>query len=127
METEGFAGVIPTHRLLRASGATSLSKAVLNHGGSQQVAGRLGLAYHEKSPGYWRDWDGVRQELEAFMQVYGEPGVLPTQTQLRQAGRSDLIAAIRCQGGAKPVAQRGGWRLARRKGSKRHSSSLSTT
>lgn len=127
METEGLAGVIPTHRLLRASGATSLSKAVLNHGGSQQVAGRLGLAYHEKSPGYWRDWDGVRQELEAFMQVYGEPGVLPTQTQLRQAGRSDLIAAIRCQGGAKPVAQRGGWRLARRKGSKRHSSSLSTT
>jgi len=115
METHEVSGVIPTHQLLRAQGASTLSRAILNHGGSQYVAEQLGLAYHEKSPGHWHEWTTFAQAIETFMAEQGQTGVLPTQTQLRQAGRTDLEAAIRLHGGMKTVAKRGSWQRARSK------------
>lgn len=118
IEEEGLGGMMPTHQMLRTNGANSLSNAILNHGGSQAIAEQLGLDYAEKSPGYWRDWATLCRELEAFMDISGQPGVLPTQRQLREAGRNDLVAAIRFHGGVKAVAVRGQWRSKHTRGKK---------
>lgn len=112
LEGYGLSGVVPTHQFLRTHGARSLSQAIIDHGGSQHVAERFGLDYQSKSPGYWRDWETIAAAMEKFMREQGQPGVLPTQPQLRQVGRADLEAAIRFHGGMKGVAKRGGWRRA---------------
>ena len=113
LEEHGLSGVVPTHQFLRAHGASSLSQAILDHGGSQRVAERLGLDYQSQSPGYWRDWETFAAAMEKFMREQGQPGVLPTQLQLRQAGRADLEGAIRFHGGMKVVVERGGWQRVR--------------
>jgi hypothetical protein len=115
LEEYGLSGIVPTHQFLRTHGASSLSQAILNHGGSQRVAERLGLDYRSKAPGYWRDWETFAAALEKFMREQGQPGVIPTQPQLRQAGRADLEAAIRFHGGMKAVAERGDWQRGRTK------------
>ena len=121
LEEHGLSGGIPTHQFLRTHGASSLSQAILNHGGSQRVAEQLGLDYQGKSPGYWRDWETFATAMEKFIREQGQPGVMPTQPQLRQAGRADLEGAIRFHGGMKAVEERGGWQSTRSKPhSRRH-------
>ncbi len=59
-----------------------------------------------KPSGYWQVWDNLAQELTAFILEHGKPGQMPTKAALTQAGRSDLINAIRAFGGQEAVATR---------------------
>ncbi len=105
IEEHGNFGVIPTQRELQKVGRSSLAFAIHKHGGFQLVAQRLGLTYAHKRHGYWQDFANVKHELLAFIEECGTPGVMPTDTELRQARRSQLSEAISKHGGFGAVAQ----------------------
>jgi Hypothetical methyltransferase/SNF2-related domain len=46
----------------------------------------------------------TEQALYTFIQAHGTPGIMPTSTEVRQAGRSDLDQAINRQGGYVQIA-----------------------
>jgi ribosomal protein L13E len=56
--------------------------------------------------GYWNDFAVLERELLAFIAEHGSPGVMPTHTTLRSAGRGDLSRAMHQHGGIMAVAQR---------------------
>ena len=58
------------------------------------------------------DFDCLAHALSDFIAAQGLPGVLPSQTMLRAAGRDDLLAGIERHGGRPAVAERLGLRLA---------------
>ncbi|MBN2475903.1 MAG: hypothetical protein JXB62_14925 [Pirellulales bacterium] len=47
-----------------------------------------------KPKGYWKNLANVKREILAFVAAHGEPGVMPTITQLRRAGHGSLTTAI---------------------------------
>ncbi len=59
-----------------------------------------------KPPGYWDDIAVLERELLAFIAEHGAPGVMPTHTMLRSAGRGDLSRAMHQHGGIMAVAER---------------------
>src|SRR2546425_8672980 len=63
-----------------------------------------GVVYRKKPPGYWNDFANVKRELLAFIENHGTPGVMPTNTDLGKAGRSDLQNALAKHGGYPSVA-----------------------
>jgi len=81
------------------------------HGGLLAVAERLGLgfSYARRPPGYWNDFANLRQALFDFVEAYGTPNMMPTRSEFKEAGRSDLISAIDAHGGVVAVAERIGF------------------
>jgi hypothetical protein len=61
---------------------------------------------------YWDDFAVLDRELLAFIAEHGQPGVMPKQKDLCQAGRADLSLAITRSGGQHAVAERLGLRPA---------------
>lgn len=96
---------LPTQAMLRASGAHSLASAIDAHGGLSVFASRLGLKLHKRRPnGFWSNSDALKREIHAYI-VEGSRGMMmPTAQELVQAGRSDLVRAIRMHGGFSKVA-----------------------
>ncbi|OHB73459.1 MAG: hypothetical protein A2V70_06825 [Planctomycetes bacterium RBG_13_63_9] len=47
-----------------------------------------------KPKDYWKDFRNVRREVLAFVDDQGEPGKMPTITELRGAGHGSLVIAI---------------------------------
>jgi hypothetical protein len=106
IETQGTPGVMPTGHQLQKAGRGDLKNAIPKHGGWQLVAERLGLTYSQKRQGYWNDFANLERELLAFIQENGTPSVMPTNEELKKAGRSALANAISKNGGYPVVAER---------------------
>ncbi len=106
IEEHGTPGIMPTHNELREAGRYDMAVAINTHGGLGVTAERLGLrsGNTQQPTGYWKDFGNVAQELLAFIQDSGTPGVMPTQIELRDAHRNDLHHAIVKHGGSSSVA-----------------------
>ncbi|MBD1926932.1 hypothetical protein H6F74_11825 [Trichocoleus sp. FACHB-90] len=65
-----------------------------------------------KPNGYWNDFANLERELLAFIEEHGTPGIMPTNSQLLCAKRSNLARAIHNHGGLPAVAKRLGLELA---------------
>lgn len=107
----GVEGTFPTLKELRTAHRSDIAEAIKRHGGVAHVADRLGLLPRsQKRPaGYWKEWERVEAALVDFMAASGGAGdgSLPSQGELRQAGRSDLSEAITdYHGGFRAVAAR---------------------
>lgn len=61
-----------------------------------------------KPCGYWLDWHTVERELLAYNRQRGKVGICPKVAELLQAGRGDLLFAMRKHGGIYVVGQRAG-------------------
>eukprot|EP00284_Hemiselmis_tepida_P014932 CAMPEP_0174923502 /NCGR_PEP_ID=MMETSP1355-20121228/6627_1 /TAXON_ID=464990 /ORGANISM="Hemiselmis tepida, Strain CCMP443" /LENGTH=435 /DNA_ID=CAMNT_0016169195 /DNA_START=1 /DNA_END=1305 /DNA_ORIENTATION=- len=108
-------GVMPTEAQLRANSLSSLSDALQKDlGGFAAVAARLGLKC-SKPRGFWKDFDNVVGELKAWMEGT-RCTTLPTQAELRAAGRTDLISAMQQHGGMVAFAEHLGVPMAAPKG-----------
>ena len=111
----GTPGVMPTYETLKKAGRNNLVQAIqTHHAGRQAVAKRLGLQliYTAKPPDYWKEYTNVERELLDFVNKSGNPNVMPTKTQLTQAGKGSLANAIQKFGGFATVAERLGMKLA---------------
>jgi hypothetical protein len=93
IKENGTSGVMPTATELTKAGRSSLAAAIQKHGGQQSVAEKLGLRYSKKQDGFWSDAN-LKRELFIFIKGYGTPGVMPTNEELKTAGRFDLAKAI---------------------------------
>jgi hypothetical protein len=107
--TDNIRGLdMPSTSQFRKNGLSSLADAIGRFGGVQEVASRLGLQCG-KPKGYWQSYDNTRKEFEAFLAVWrvtaGEPNGVPTQDQIRKAGRQDLISAMQLHGGMRRMAE----------------------
>ncbi|MBN2474336.1 MAG: hypothetical protein JXB62_06995 [Pirellulales bacterium] len=102
----GVPDSMPTMVALREAGHASLAAAICEyHGDFHEVAERLGLSSTHKPKGYWKDFGNVRREILAFLVVHGTPSIMPTENELRGAGRNDLSYAIQTyHGGFQRVA-----------------------
>ena len=102
---------MPTRAALRAlsRGGFALEKAIAAHGGSAAVGARMGWLppFRPRKPaGYWDSVENLRSELVAFVRQSGlRPGTMPTKTDMRRAGRQDLLRAVERRGGIYAVAQ----------------------
>lgn len=104
---------LPTQRELRAAGYSSLASAIDSFGGLATFSARLGVGLSDRRPnGYWDDFDTLAGALVPYLRnasdLPGDVALLPTQHQLLEAGRGDLIRAIRSHGGSTAVAKRMG-------------------
>ena len=107
MEQHGHEGVMPKHRELIETGATSLSSAIVRQGGLAKFAKCLGLdSTFRKSRGYWKDFENVVHEVEEWIRKYGSPGLMPTREELRTTRHGTLSNAITAHGGLEVVATR---------------------
>ena len=59
-----------------------------------------------KPIGYWNDFANVEREIRAFIRDNGVEDVMPTYTEMTDAGRVNLAHAIRRHGGFPIVAER---------------------
>ena len=102
---------MPTRAALRAlsRGGATLERAIAAHGGAAAVGARLGWLppFRPRKPaGYWDSAENLRTELSAFVRQQGlRPGTMPTKTDMRRAGRRDLLRAVERRGGIYAVAQ----------------------
>jgi hypothetical protein len=58
-----------------------------------------------KPKGYWDDFANVERELREFIAQYGVDGVMPTQKELAEKQRNDLVQGIGKHGGISAVAR----------------------
>lgn len=110
----GQAAFMPSTTQLKDAGQRAIVRGIyLYHGSPGEVAARLGLtvAATAKPRNYWTDFDNLEREMRTFLEQQGW-SKLPSSRQMRLAGRSDLLHAIRLHGGASAVAQRLGLRSA---------------
>jgi hypothetical protein len=108
VDEHGTPGVMPTNQLMRRAGRHDLMVAIQAHGGMAAVAERLGQDHRapHRPHNYWRNPDNLERELLAFIAEHGEPGVMPKQTAIVEAGRPDLAVAITRGGGYHAAAER---------------------
>ena len=101
---------MPSSRYLRENGRRDLDNAITNMGGYRKVAGLLGWSNSSarRPNGYWKDFATLKKELLLFTKENSSeitPGLMPTQKQLRDLGRSDIVKAIEIHGGTTAVAE----------------------
>lgn len=89
MEQHGNPGEIPSSRTLNNFGRSDLYQAILHHGGSREVADRMGLKRN-----YWQDFSNVGIQLLQFVETHGTEGVMPTEKEFLEVGRSALNLAV---------------------------------
>jgi hypothetical protein len=109
IEEHGTSGVMPIKEELLQAGRGDLAKAINKHGGIEAVAEHLELqhpSYKRKPRGYWEDFDNVAHELQNFIAEHGNPGVMPTQQELKRVKQHGLAIAIDNHGGFSAVAER---------------------
>ena len=93
-------GRMPRERDLRTRGRNDLVHAIRKFGGGAAIASALGYPY--AGHGGWRSLDDLRGQLDP---IVAELGRMPSQTELRDRGRHDLIAAVHRFGGPRTVAK----------------------
>ena len=104
---QGLEDRLPSYQELEAAGHNDLIGAIVRYGGIQELTKRLNLktASEQKPAGYWQEFRHLRAELREFIAEHGQPGIMPTVTQLREAEREDLVQAIIFHGGTTAVSQ----------------------
>lgn len=100
VERHGTPGEIPSSRKLNNFGRADLYQAILHHGGTREVADRMGLKRK-----FWQDFHNVGEELLDFIATHGTEGVMPTESEFLEIGRSALNLAV-SKFGYSQVAQR---------------------
>lgn len=105
IKEQGTQGVMPTAAELRKAGRNDIINALQKHRGHQSIAELLGLTYTQKRRGYWNEFANLKRELVDFIQKHGTLGMMPTKTELQQAGRKDLIHGLDKHGGYQTVAE----------------------
>jgi hypothetical protein len=108
VDEAGLPGVMPTPGQLAALGKSGLVAAICAHGGFWSVAQSLGLSPNRRQKGYWTE-AAVDAEVMAFLERAQLDHWMPTDFQLREAGRADIAVAIARHGG-------GMWKVAARLG-----------
>jgi Hypothetical methyltransferase/SNF2-related domain len=113
IQEHGTSGIMPTSTELRQRGRGDLDYAIRLLGGYDHVAKPWGLTlkYIRKPGNYWRDFIHVAKELQAFIEEFGTPGIMPIKVELLRAGRGDLAKALTKHGGIEVVAGRLGLQL----------------
>jgi hypothetical protein len=110
IEHHGEPGMMPTQKELIAHERWDIVNALHRVGGGQaQFAQSLGLQTRERPKGYWQNFDNLRDELVAFISMYGQLGQMPSPTFLREMGYASLLTPINDFGGFFVVAERLGW------------------
>lgn len=104
METHGTPGQIPSSRILNNFGRSDLYQAILHHGGTKEVADRMGLKRN-----YWQDFNHVGLQVLEFIVLHGTEGVMPTESEFIEVGRTALNLAV-SKFGYSQVAKRLGLR-----------------
>lgn len=89
METHGTPGEIPSSRALNNFGRRDLYQAILHHGGSRAVADKMGLKRN-----YWQDFSNVGMQVLEFVDTHGTDGIMPTEREFHDVGRSALNVAV---------------------------------
>ena len=93
----GTPNTMPTQSQLVANGRSDLCSAMTRyHGGTEAVAGQLGLemAQDHLPDQHWKDTEVVKREVLLWIEQHGTPGTMPTQAQLYVSGRADLSNGI---------------------------------
>ncbi len=105
-EQELATDVIPKANILRAADRHDLLSEIQRYGGALSLAPQIGMTT-QRGSGYATGAAAVKELLKYVQRSYmvsSEPRQLwcmPTQQQLREAGRHDLLAAIRKYGHSK--------------------------
>jgi hypothetical protein len=119
VDENGLPGVMPTPAQLTAMGKSGLVAAICARGGFWFVVESLGLAPNRRQKGYWTE-QTVDAEVMAHVERAQLGQWMPTDFELREAGRNDLAVAIaRYGGGMRKVAAHLGLATKVRKG-RRH-------
>jgi len=110
IQAHGTPGVMPTSTEVRQAGNKDLDQAIHTLGGYAVAAAQFGLSMrHTRKPDhYWNDFSHLEREILDFIQLHGTLGIMPTQNELNQAGRGDLVGAIAHNGGVHIVADHAG-------------------
>lgn len=109
----GDSGEMPTATELKAARAYDVLRGIELHGGFPNVAAKLGLRVRNlRNEGRTVRWniESLKQDLSTFTATF-HPSLavgnhMPTEAQLRRAGRNDLSYAISKLGGHKKVEAR---------------------
>lgn len=89
MKTVNNSMEIPSSQTLQRAGRADLYQAILHHGGSTEVADKMGLKRN-----YWQEFFYVGAEVLSFIALHGTEGVMPTQNEFREVGRTALGVAV---------------------------------
>lgn len=89
-----------------------LYRGIIRDGGHHAVSERLGLAPVSQKKGPKMSFDDVVAHVEQFMRTHAQE-TFPSQRQLREAKRYDLMYWIKLHGGTTALARKMGVRLAR--------------
>lgn len=100
MKTHGRPDEVPSYRMTSNYGRSDLYQAILHHGGARAVADRMGVKRN-----YWQDFFNVGLELIRFIDTHGTAGVMPTESEFLEVGRTSLNLAV-AKFGHSQVAQR---------------------
>ncbi len=113
IDEHGTCGIMPNRADFANAGRGDLTSAIKKYGGLTAVGKRLSLKIEHlsKPPRYWEDRTNLNNELVAFIQSHGTPGVMPTQRELTRAQRSDLVHIIHQYGGHRAIAEQLGLKL----------------
>lgn len=95
---------MPTSAQLKSAGRSDLASAIRRYGPWQKTATELGLLM-PRPHGYWTNRDNIFTELLEFVVSHKQEPIMPTQTELIEAGRADLAGAIRRYGSWQQVAK----------------------
>jgi SAM-dependent methyltransferase len=108
IDKQGTPGLMPTQKEFSQAGQGNLAMAIAKHGGFPIVAKRLRLKlrYTKRPLGHWNEFTNVENELLAFIEKHGFPGIMPGFYELIEHQQSSLAAAIQRHGGFSSVARR---------------------
>ncbi|MDA7886512.1 hypothetical protein N9B10_06470 [Pirellulales bacterium] len=109
--SNGTPGAMPTQKEFSDLGRTDINNALWRYeGGHSNFAELYELKINERPKNYWSDQQNLLNELQAFNNVYGHEGQMPSSPQLREEGFGALDAAISSKwGGYFKVAELFGW------------------
>ncbi len=84
-----------------AAGRTDLLAAIQRYGGLKHIANLLNLPLSTncRPSGYWNDFGNVAKELQMFIALHGQQGIMPQQDDLVRYGYSSLGEALLRHGG----------------------------
>lgn len=104
---------IPTSTELLQKRRFDLYRAIQRQGGFADCARRLGLSTVRRPRGYWAY--GLGPELRAFVAARGvAPGRMPSTSELRTFGRTDILNAVQAAGGMRVAARSAGLLITKR-------------
>mmetsp|Transcript_17545 Transcript_17545/g.43309 ORF Transcript_17545/g.43309 Transcript_17545/m.43309 type:complete len:487 (-) Transcript_17545:374-1834(-) len=104
----GADGLMPRRAELRSAEAYVIEQAVVDAGGFEAVAGRLGWTNNRRKPrGYWSNLVTVEREVLKFISEHElEPGVMPSRPQFEEFGRFDIARSLAKHGGPAVIAEK---------------------